>query len=168
MKIGMERSNIWQNSEDEVLKVAIMKYGLNQWSRISSLLPNKSPKQCKSRWYQWLDPSIKKTQWSQTEDEKLLHFSKAMPHQWLTISSFVGRTAAQCLQRYQQLIDAAAATQSSRLSYRPGWIDYHPETKPARPDPTDMNQNEKEMICQAKVRLANTKGEYYNLCAHIF
>lgn len=27
-----------------------MKYGLNQWARISSLLVRKSAKQCKARW----------------------------------------------------------------------------------------------------------------------
>jgi hypothetical protein len=31
---------------------------------ISSLLVRKTPKQCKARWYEWLDPSIKKTEWS--------------------------------------------------------------------------------------------------------
>lgn len=49
---------------DEVLKAAIAKYGKNQWARISSLLVRKTPKQCKARWYEWLDPSIKKTEWS--------------------------------------------------------------------------------------------------------
>src|SRR5271169_1782182 len=71
-----------QNTEDEVLKAAIAKYGKNQWlvsqphlshvvktfcscrARISSLLVRKTPKQCKARWYEWLDPSIKKTEWS--------------------------------------------------------------------------------------------------------
>jgi len=51
---------IWRNTEDEILKAAVMKYGKNQWSRISSLLTRKSAKQCKARWYEWLDPSIKK------------------------------------------------------------------------------------------------------------
>ena len=37
-----------------------MKYGKNQWARISSLLVRKTPKQCKARWYEWLDPSIRK------------------------------------------------------------------------------------------------------------
>lgn len=41
-----------------------MKYGKNQWSRIASLLSRKSAKQCKARWYEWLDPSIKKTEWT--------------------------------------------------------------------------------------------------------
>ena len=35
--------------EDEILKAAVMKYGKNQWSRISSLLVRKSAKQCKVR-----------------------------------------------------------------------------------------------------------------------
>jgi pre-mRNA-splicing factor CDC5/CEF1 len=37
-------------TQDEILKAAVMKYGLNQWARISSLLVRKSAKQCKARW----------------------------------------------------------------------------------------------------------------------
>ena len=67
------------------------KYGMNQWARISSLLVRKTPKQCKARWYEWLDPSIKKIEWSREEDEKLLHMAKLMPTQWRTIAPIVGR-----------------------------------------------------------------------------
>lgn len=102
-----------------------MKYGKNQWSRIASLLHRKSSKQCKARWYvnqiidlqnetihtlfvlfrfEWLDPSIKKTEWSRDEDEKLLHMAKLMPTQWRTIAPIVQRTAAQCLERYEYLL----------------------------------------------------------------
>ena len=54
--------------------------------------------------YEWLDPSIKKTEWSRQEDEKLLHLAKLMPTQWRTIAPIVGRTAAQCLERYEYLL----------------------------------------------------------------
>ena len=54
------KGGVWKNTEDEILKAAVMKYGINQWARISSLLVRKSAKQCKARWYEWLDPSIKK------------------------------------------------------------------------------------------------------------
>ena len=64
----MIKGGVWKNTEDEILKAAVMKYGLNQWARISSLLPRKSAKQCKIRWYEWLDPSLKKIQWSHDED----------------------------------------------------------------------------------------------------
>ena len=103
----MTKGGVWKNTEDEILKAAVMKYGKNQWSRISSLLVRKSAKQCKTRWYEWLDPSIKKTEWSREEEEKLLHLAKLMPTQWRTIAPIVGRTAAQCLEHYEKLLDAA-------------------------------------------------------------
>lgn len=60
----MIKGGVWKNTEDEILKAAVMKYGKNQWARISSLLVRKSAKQCKARWYEWLDPSIKKVSWN--------------------------------------------------------------------------------------------------------
>lgn len=151
------------------------KYGMNQWARISSLLVRKTPKQCKARWYEWLDPSIKKIEWSREEDKKLLHMAKLMPTQWRTIAPIVGRTATQCLERYQQLLDDADAHESGLglagpgveaapsadqvLKLRPGEIDPDPESRPAKPDPVDMDEDEKEMLSEARARLANTEGK---------
>lgn len=56
--------------------------------------------------YEWLDPSIKKTEWSREEEEKLLHLAKLMPTQWRTIAPIIGRTAAQCLEHYEYLLYA--------------------------------------------------------------
>ena len=145
----MIKGGIWKNTEDEILKAAVMKYGKNQWSRIASLLHRKSSKQCKARWFEWLDPSIKKTDWSRPEDEKLLHLAKLMPTQWRTIAPIVGRTAAQCLERYEFLLDQAqkkeeggdpttAGGQDDPRKLKPGEIDPNPETKPARPDVSKM------------------------------
>lgn len=142
-----------------------MKYGKNQWARVASLLNRKSAKQCKARWYEWLDPSIKKTEWSRDEEEKLLHLAKLMPNQWRTIAPIVGRTAGQCMEHYEKLLDMAQekitggdeAEDPRRL--RAGEIDPAPETKPARPDPVDMDEDEKEMLSEARARLANTKGK---------
>ncbi|KAF8108024.1 hypothetical protein N665_0115s0038 [Sinapis alba] len=161
----MIKGGVWKNTEDEILKAAVMKYGKNQWARISSLLVRKSAKQCKARWYEWLDPSIKKTEWTREEDEKLLHLAKLLPTQWRTIAPIVGRTPSQCLERYEKLLDAActkdenyeAADDPRKL--RPGEIDPNPESKPARPDPVDMDEDEKEMLSEARARLANTRGK---------
>lgn len=160
------KGGVWKNTEDEILKAAVMKYGLNQWARISSLLVRKSAKQCKARWYEWLDPAIKKTEWTRDEDEKLLHLAKLMPTQWRTIAPIVGRTPNQCLERYEKLLDMAAGNKEDGYEagddprrLRPGEIDPAPETKPARPDPIDMDEDEKEMLSEARARLANTKGK---------
>ena len=119
-----------------------MKYGKNQWARVASLLNRKSAKQCKARWYEWLDPSIKKTEWTRDEEEKLLHLAKLYPCQWRTIAPLVGRTAAQCLDRYERLLDDAERElgggekqDEDVRRLRPGEIDPDPETRPARPDP---------------------------------
>ncbi|KAK4048219.1 Pre-mRNA-splicing factor cef1 [Microbotryomycetes sp. JL201] len=160
---------------DEILKAAISKYGKNQWARISSLLVRKTPKQCKARWMEWLDPAIKKTEWSKEEDEKLLHLAKLMPTQWRTIAPIVGRTANQCLERYQKLLDEAEQAENEELGLtgdgaqgpsaddvrrlRPGEVDPDPENRPARPDPIDMDEDEKEMLSEARARLANTQGK---------
>lgn len=174
------KGGVWRNTEDEILKAAISKYGKNQWARISSLLVRKTPKQCKARWYEWLDPSIKKTEWSKEEDEKLLHLAKLMPTQWRTIAPIVGRTANQCLERYQRLLDEAEQREAAEgdedlgltgtgaeagpsaddvRRLRPGEVDPDPEAKPARPDPIDMDEDEKEMLSEARARLANTQGK---------
>ncbi|KAI1316796.1 Pre-mRNA-splicing factor cef1 [Mortierella claussenii] len=171
------KGGVWKNTEDEILKAAVSKYGKNQWSRISSLLVRKTASQCKARWMEWLDPSIRKTEWSKEEDERLLHLAKLMPTQWRTIAPIVGRTASQCLERYQKLLDDAEQQAESELGLtgvqggdsgpsaddvrrlRPGEIDPDPETKPARPDPVDMDDDEKEMLSEARARLANTQGK---------
>ncbi|KAJ2823101.1 Pre-mRNA-splicing factor cef1, partial [Coemansia furcata] len=168
------KGGVWKNTEDEILKAAVMKYGKTQWARISSLLVRKTPKQCKARWYEWLDPSIKKTEWSKDEDEKLLHLAKLMPTQWRTIAPIVGRAPAQCLERYQRLLDEAEARatgeddglglqgadgQAEARRLRPGEIDPNPESKAARPDPVDMDEDEKDMLSEARARLANTQGK---------
>ena len=98
----------------------------------------------------------------------MLHLAKLMPTQWRTIAPIVGRTAAQCLEHYERLLDQAtrgtkvdadysAADDPRRL--RPGEMDPNPESKPARPDPVDMDEDEKEMLSEARARLTNTRGK---------
>ncbi|KIW82260.1 pre-mRNA-splicing factor cef1 [Fonsecaea pedrosoi CBS 271.37] len=172
------KGGVWTNIEDEILKASVSKYGLNQWARVSSLLARKTPKQCKARWTEWLDPGIRKIEWSKEEDEKLLHLAKLMPTQWRTIAPIVGRTATQCLERYQKLLDEAEARENDELGLggpeggetaaptgdqvrrlRPGELDPDPESKPARPDTIDLDEDEKEMLSEARARLANTQGK---------
>ena len=51
-------------------------------------------------------------------------------------------------------------TESSERRYvAPGEVDVYPESRPARPDPVDMDEDEKEMLAEARARLANTRGK---------
>merc|ERR1711871_1228008 len=158
------KGGVWKNIEDEILKAAVMKYGLNQWSRIASLMNRKSAKQCKSRWYEWLEPRINKTEWIRDEDEKLLHLIKIFPMQWQTIAPLIGRTPLQCLERYDKLMAMVQSGDEGHTKFnpsrlRPGEVDTNPESKPACPDTIDMDEDEKEMLSEARARLANTRGK---------
>ncbi|KAL3523729.1 hypothetical protein ACH5RR_016563 [Cinchona calisaya] len=72
--------------------------------------------------------------------------------EWRTIAPIVGRTPSQCLVCTEKLLDAACAKDEN---YEPGddprklhprEIDPNPESKPACPDPVDMDEDEKEML----------------------
>jgi pre-mRNA-splicing factor CDC5/CEF1 len=98
-----------------------------------------------------------------------------MPTQWRTIAPIVGRTATQCLERYQKLLDDAEAKDNEELGLgsgenpeaqaaegvrglRAGEIDTDPETRAARPDPIDMDDDGESarlywMIAQGRERL---------------
>ena len=83
----------------------------------------------------------------------------------MTYQNTCYRTAAQCLERYEHLLDMAQRKEdggdpgSDPRKLKPGEIDPHPETKPARPDPKDMDEDELEMLSEARARLANTQGK---------
>lgn len=164
------KGGVWTNVEDEILRAAVAKYGLNQWARVASLLARKTTKQAKARWTEYLDPRIKKDSWSREEDEKLLHLARIMPTQWKTIAGVLQRTANQCVERYHKLLDDAAGqaqevlpglgvSASELRQLKVGDIDPNPETRVAKPDEADMDDDELEMLAEARARLANTQGK---------
>ena len=76
------------------------------------------------------------------------------------------RTAFQCCERSEKLLDLASREDGAESDdeddprlLRSGEIDPHPESRPARPDPIDMDDDEKDMLQEARARLANTQGK---------
>jgi pre-mRNA-splicing factor CDC5/CEF1 len=124
--------------------------------------------------------------------------AKIMPAQWRTIAPMVQRTAAQCLERYEFLLyafqsksffinlflfsdqaqhrrDGLDKTSDNPCTLRPSKFNPNPESKPAIPDPIDMDADLLEMLSESKknksyfiflffrylarARLANTQGK---------
>lgn len=57
-----------------------------------SFRPLLNKTECKARWSEWLDPNIRKVEWSREEEEKLLSLAKLLPTQWRTIAPLVSAT----------------------------------------------------------------------------
>ncbi|GMF27713.1 unnamed protein product [Phytophthora lilii] len=83
----------WTAQEDETLSTIVGCQGANQWSIIASCLPGRSPKQCRERWHNQLNPSIKRGAWTAEEDDLLVALQKNMGNSWSRIATHLpGRT----------------------------------------------------------------------------
>ena len=64
----------WMKEEDLLLE-ELVKKGFKFWREISSQMPGRTPKQCRERWQQNLQPSLSKAPFTPQEDEKIIHLS---------------------------------------------------------------------------------------------
>lgn len=100
----LEKAVEWTETDDKILEAGIMKYGINKWSKVSSLLPSKSSSQCRFRWQQYVDPSLNNSAWDVEEDKRLVDTVKVFHPQWNLIGQAMGRHGQQCYERYNSLV----------------------------------------------------------------
>ncbi|KAG7382152.1 hypothetical protein PHYPSEUDO_005178 [Phytophthora pseudosyringae] len=83
----------WTVDEDELLSTFVAGHGASQWAIVASLLPRRSAKQCRERWHNQLNPSIKRDEWSSSEDELLVTLQRSFGNAWSRLAGyFPGRT----------------------------------------------------------------------------
>jgi len=91
-----------------------------------------------------------------------VYISQFIAHSWhnfsLSFSPLLSVRKCMCI-LYRTIPSYTVGLAEEARKLRPGEIDPHPETKPARPDPIDMDEDEQEMLAEARARLANTRGK---------
>ena len=128
LKPGLVRGG-WTDEEDELLKrlifeemgrlgvviedvhkpVAVRAAWLRNWGAISDHVPGRTPKQCRERWINHMDPSIKKGEWSNAEDVLIIKKQAELGNKWSLISKMLpGRTENAVKIRHKSLLRAAA------------------------------------------------------------
>ncbi|CUM64434.1 uncharacterized protein PRCAT00002038001 [Priceomyces carsonii] len=66
----------------------------------------RKPKDCRKRWSNSLDPSLKKGKWTKLEDEQLVKAYEKFGPSWQKVSGEInGRTDDQCAKRYIEVLD---------------------------------------------------------------
>ena len=83
----------WTKEEDLKLIELVKQFGPEKWSNISTYLPGRLGKQCRERWYNHLNPEIRKTGWSKEEEWALFLLHRKYGNSWSTFSEKIpGRT----------------------------------------------------------------------------
>ncbi|KAL4191689.1 hypothetical protein AMTRI_Chr07g31150 [Amborella trichopoda] len=83
----------WTKEEDDEIVKQVEKLGTKKWSVVAQSLPGRIGKQCRERWYNQLNPAIKKEPWTQEEDCVLIHAHQIYGNKWAEIAKFIpGRT----------------------------------------------------------------------------
>jgi hypothetical protein len=75
----------WLPEEDEKL-VHLIAQGIPNWGQISKVMEGRSSKQCRERWINYLDPSLKHTPWTGEEDALLIQLQASWGNRWSLIS----------------------------------------------------------------------------------
>ena len=83
----------WTAEEDRLVVQLVEKWGQKKWSTIAKSLPGRLGKQCRERWYNHLNPSILKGDWSSEEDKQIIELHRKLGNKWADIAKEIkGRT----------------------------------------------------------------------------
>lgn len=75
----------WTEEEDETI-IRCIAQGVTKWSEIAAMIPGRIGKQCRERWFNHLDPSIKKGGWTEEEDRILEECQARIGNRWCEIA----------------------------------------------------------------------------------
>jgi hypothetical protein len=77
LKPGLHKGP-WTEEEDAIVREMVMRHGVGnvKWSVIASRLEGRIGKQCRERWFNHLDPSINKGEWTPEEDRAVFEAQK--------------------------------------------------------------------------------------------
>jgi hypothetical protein len=90
--------------EDARLSQIVAAHGAADWARIASCMGSRNARQCRERWQNYLNPTLRNGAWTAEEDELLNELFAQMGAKWNKIAhSFVNRSDISLRNRWQVL-----------------------------------------------------------------
>lgn len=91
--IKVRRKGNWRKEEDDLLREWVKENGPRKWTKCAQTISGRGGKQCRERWLNSLDPTVKKGSWNVDEQQRLFDFVKAHWSSWAIICKCMpGRT----------------------------------------------------------------------------
>tara|TARA_B100000780_G_C20999327_1_gene399796 strand:+ start:13 stop:753 length:741 start_codon:yes stop_codon:yes gene_type:complete len=87
LKPGLKKGP-WTPVEDDLVLKAVLKLGIQhvKWSNVAALVNGRLGKQVRERWYNHLDPTLNKGQWTKEEDAALVKWQADFGNKWVKIA----------------------------------------------------------------------------------
>jgi hypothetical protein len=107
LKPGLVKG-LWTNEEDTIILQCIDK-GMVKWTDIADCVSGRSSKQCRERWSNHLDPSLKKGNWDDEEDKLLAVAQSVLGNCWSRIAKAIpGRSENAIKNRWNSAVHKKA------------------------------------------------------------
>jgi hypothetical protein len=122
---------LWNVSEDRVLYDVVQVHKPKNWNFIATLVRGRSAKQCRERWHNHVDPSLKKGKWTPEEDMIITKMIATVGFKWALIAkSIPGRADNDIKNRYNRHLKKAIQP-GRQFSNDMGGLDYAPCSSPS-------------------------------------
>lgn len=76
------KRKLFTKEEDKLLTTAAISFQYESWNKIAKFVPGKTPKQCRDRWVNYLQPSLNFEPWSNSEDQLLVSLVNTHGTHW--------------------------------------------------------------------------------------
>ena len=120
--------------EDIRLKQLVAELGTKAWKKVSARMPDRTTRQCRERYNNYLSPLLNMDPWTADEDKLLEEKVKEMGQKWSIIAHFFnGRSDVNVKNRYALLVSKGLA--------QPG-ISFHPSAKKHYSTPEHAYRNQ--------------------------
>jgi hypothetical protein len=101
---------VFTSQEDQMLQHAIAQYGTDNWDSVAAMLPGRSSRQCRERWFTYLAPEVNRTPWTSEEDGLLFDLLQTNGPRWGSIMGFfLNRTQNNIKNRWNTVLRKARA-----------------------------------------------------------
>lgn len=80
--------NRFSRKDDDMLRRLVKEFGQKNWIAIAEKMEGRTPRQCRERWINYVNPSIKKRSWTKEEDKLLEKKYEELGPKWKIIKTF--------------------------------------------------------------------------------